>query len=73
MKKIVKLYLLIITSFATISCNDYSYKTKLAEEAYNGVKLLLYEIAKDPNSIQISNMNTVFNNDSLCILHVKMG
>lgn len=71
MKKIVKLYLLIITSFATISCNDYSYKTKLAEEAYNGVKLLLYEIAKDPNSIQISNMNTVFNNDSLCILHVN--
>ena len=31
------------------------------------------ELAKDPSSIQISNVETKFNNDSICILHFKFS
>ena len=31
------------------------------------------EVTKDPSSVKLSNMETVFNDDSLCIIHVDLS
>ena len=40
-------------------------------EAKKHMEKTVKELAKDPSSIQISNVETVFSNDSVCILHFK--
>lgn len=55
---------------ALMSCN--SKASKLNDEAKEAVNQIFHEVAKDPSSVQLSNVNTVFSNDSLCILHFNL-
>lgn len=43
---------------------------ELNNEAKAAASQFFHEIAKDPSSVQLSNVNTVFSSDSLCILHL---
>lgn len=66
MKKNVVFFLSLL-ALLMMSCNNRA--KKLSDEAKEAVGQMFHEIAKDPTSVQLSNMNTVFSSDSLCILH----
>ena len=63
MKKLLFFLLLCITM---VSCQS----SKLKSEAQKQMVLTLKEAAKDPSSMKLSNMEVVYNDDSLCIIHV---
>lgn len=66
---------LLISSFAlsVLLLSSCSNKAKeLQEEAQKAMPQLFYDIAKDPSSVKIANSNTVFSNDSLCIIHFNL-
>lgn len=69
MKKITIIYLSFF-SFILLSCVNKA--KELNEEAEKSISQLFQEIAKDPSSVHISNVNTVFSSDSLCILHFDL-
>lgn len=45
----------------------------LESAAKEQMEKTMKELAKDPSSIQISNVETKFNNDSICIIHFKFS
>ena len=51
----------------------YGCSSGLEGEAKKQMEETMKELAKDPSSIQISNVETKFNNDSICILHFKFS
>lgn len=67
MKKTMILSLVLFTALF-VSCSKAS---KLSNEAKETVKQTLHDLAKDPSSVQLSNVEPVFSNDSLCILHLN--
>ena len=69
----MKQYSLFFMAFMAIVVMSCTNKAKeLNDEAKEAVKQVFQEIAKDPSSVQLSNVNTVFSNDSLCILHLDL-
>lgn len=67
MKKHYSFLFLMLMSIVLLSCSKAS---KLEKEAKETMPKTLHESAKDPSSVKISDVNTVFSNDSLCILHL---
>lgn len=63
MKKILFLLLLCV---AMASCQS----SKLKSKAQKQMESTLKEVAKDPSSVKLSNAEVVYNDDSLCIIHV---
>ena len=55
-----------LLAIVMMSCSEAS---KLENEAKERVNQTFHELAKDPSSVQLSNVNAVYSNDSLCILH----
>lgn len=51
----------------------YGCSSGLEGEAKKQMEETMKELAKDPSSIHISNVETKFNNDSICILHFKFS
>ncbi len=66
MKHISFLTIILLTSMI-VSC---SQKTKFEGAAKKQMEATFKEFAKDPSSVKLSNSETVFNDDSLCIIHV---
>lgn len=44
--------------------------SKLKSEAERQMKITFVEVAKDPSSVKLTNEEIVYNDDSLCIIHV---
>lgn len=66
--KIIKYILAsIILGTISMSCNEAN---RISSEAKERVNNYFKELAKDPSSVTISNVSTVFCDDSLCILHL---
>ena len=51
----------------------YGCSSGIEGEAKKQMEETMKELAKDPSSIQISNVETKCNNDSICILHFKFS
>ena len=69
-----KKFSIFIIALLAILFNACSNKAKeLKEEAEIEMPLIFYGIAKDPDSVKITNVNPVFSNDSLCILHFSFS
>lgn len=49
----------------------YGCSSGLESEAKKQMEKTMKELAIDPSSFQISNVETKFNNDSICIIHFK--
>lgn len=64
-----KFSIFIITLSAVLFTACSNKAKELKEEAEIEMPLIFYDIAKDPSSVEISSVNPVFSNDSLCILH----
>ena len=64
------IFLMSLMSFFMISC---SKTNKLESEAKEVMNQTFHEIAKDASSLKLSNVKTVFGNDSLCILHLDLS
>lgn len=56
----------VIVAFLMSACNQSS---KTSSEAKSSMESLVKELAKNPESVKIDNVNTVYKNDSLAILH----
>ncbi len=63
MIRYVWLYLLI-----SLFC---SCTSSIERDAKSQMELTMKELAKDPSSVKISDVKTMFSNDSLCILHFR--
>ena len=61
-----KIFFLIIACIM-ISCESV---TKIEKEAKESCSKMLMELAKDPTSVQLTNFRTVYQTDSVCILHL---
>lgn len=68
MKKTILSMLLAIMTVALVSCNKASSFEKQAKKQ---MEKTLKEMAKNPETFQITNVETKFCNDSTCVLHVK--
>lgn len=53
-----------------LSCSQSS---KIESAAKKQMEVTFKEVTKDPSSVKLSNMETVFNDDSLCIIHVDLS
>ena len=51
-----------------ISCSN-----RIEKDAKKQMEQTMRELAKDPSSLQISDIKTMFANDSLCILHFRVS
>ena len=60
--------LLILSTFFLISCSK-----GLENEAKLQMEKTMKELAKDPSSVQISNVDIKYSNDSICIIHAKFS
>ena len=67
-----KLSFLICTVIVVLLSSCANKAQELKEEAEKAMPQVFNEIAKDPSSVKISNVNTVFSNDSLCIIHLSL-
>lgn len=65
MKKII--YFLVIASFIC-SCSQ-----RYESEAKAQMEKTMKELAKDPSSVQITNLKTMFANDSICVLQFNFS
>lgn len=65
-KRIARLLMIGVSSISLVSCSN-GFETKAKQQMEQTMK----ELAKDPSSLQISNVETIFSNDSICILHFK--
>lgn len=70
MRKITFFLNLLIVSVLTIACSQSS---KLESTAKKQMEATFKEMAKDPESAKIENIQTVFSNDSLCIIHADFS
>lgn len=70
MKKF-SIFIIALSAVLFTACSDKAKELK--EEAEIEMPLIFYEIAKDPESVKIANVNPVFSNDSLCILHFSFS
>ena len=61
----------ILVSFALISCSK-SPSSKLEGQAKDSFKTSLSELTENNKDTKIESINTVFSNDSLCILHIDV-
>ena len=61
---VLMLAVLMVTSIA--SC---SKSAKLEKAAKEQMEVTLREVARDPSSVNLSNVETVYRDDSLCIIH----
>ena len=63
----IKLFSLIfISAFLIVSCSKSS---QLEKAALKQMEETMKEIAKDPSSVQLTNIKTVYSCDSICIIH----
>lgn len=60
------LLFILLLSVVIVSCQS----SKLKSEAQTQMELTLKEAATDPTSVKLSNAEVVYNDDSLCIIHV---
>ena len=67
MKKVIFVTCLFVAMLIS-SCSN-----GLESAAKEQMEKTMKELAKDPSSVQISNVETKFNNDSICILHFKFS
>lgn len=67
-----KLSYLICTLMAVLISSCANKAKALKEEAEKAMPQVFSEVAKDPGSVKISNVKTVFSNDSLCIFHFNL-
>lgn len=67
MKKLRVLSAIVLFVLALCSC---SQKSKLESMAKNQMEKTFKEMAKNPESVKLSNLETVYSDDSLCIIHV---
>lgn len=68
MKKTILSMLLAVVAVVLVSCNKASSFEKQAKKQ---MEITLKEMAKNPETFQINNVETKFCNDSTCVLHVK--
>lgn len=68
MKKTILSMLLAVMAVALVSCNKASSFEKQAKKQ---MEKTLKEMAKNPETFQITNVETKFSNDSTCVLHIK--
>lgn len=65
-KRIAGLLFAVTSAILLISCSN-RFETKAKKQ----MEQTMNELAKDPSSLQVSNVETVFSNDSICIFHFK--
>lgn len=65
--KYFKLFFILFISIFLSSCFKSS---KLKSEAKKQMEITFKEIATDPSSVKLTNEEVVYNDDSLCIIHV---
>ena len=65
-KRIARLLMIGICAILLVACSN-GFEIKAKQQMEQTMK----ELAKDPSSLQISNVETIFSNDSICILHYK--
>ncbi len=59
-----KLFIVLLGSFLFLSCSN-----GLEDKAKNQLKKTMKELLKNPDSATLSNVKSILNNDSLCIIH----
>lgn len=65
--KYFKFIWILLLSISIASCTKSS---KLKSEAEKQMEITFKEVAKDPSSVKLTNEEVVYNDDSLCIIHV---
>lgn len=70
MKTIKFLSAFVLVVLELCSC---SQKSKLESMAKDQMEMTFKEMAKDPESVKLSNLETVYSDDSLCIIHVDFA
>ena len=70
MKKLNVFGAIVLIVLALCSC---SQKSKLESMAKEQMEKTFKEMAKDPESLKFSNLETVYSDDSLCIIHVLIS
>lgn len=70
MRKIMYFSTLLLVCCLVVACSQSS---KLESAAKKQMEATFKEMAKDPSSVKLSNMETVFSDDSLCIIHVDFS
>lgn len=63
-------FICILMAVSITSCENKA--KELREEAEQAMPKVFNEVAKDPSSVKVANVNTVFSNDSLCIFHFNL-
>ena len=63
-----KIALFMFCSILLTACSN-----GVEKDAKQQMEQTMKELAKDPSSVQISDVKTMFANDSLCILHFKFS
>lgn len=66
MKKTIKLFTVLSVAFTILFC---SCTSSIERKAKKEMKRKMTEVAKIPESVKITNLNTVYVDDSLCVLH----
>ena len=70
MRKLNLITAIVLCVLALCSC---SQKSKLESMAKDQMEKTFKEMAKDPESVKLSNLETVYSDDSLCIIHVDFA
>ena len=70
MKKLNVFGAIVLIVLALCSC---SQKSKLESMAKEQMEKTFKEMAKNPESVKLSNLETVYSDDSLCIIHVDFS
>ena len=70
MRKLNLISAIVLCVLALCSC---SQKSKLESMAKDQMEKTFKEMAKDPESVKMSNLETVYSDDSLCIIHVDFA
>ena len=63
---ILSVMMLVAMMSLMTSCSE---SAKLEKAAKEQMETTFKEMARDPSSVQLSNIETVYSDDSLCILH----
>lgn len=70
MKKYLFIIATIVASCIFSSCSE---KAKFESEAKKQMETTFKEMAKDPSSVKLSNIEIVYSDDSLCIIHADFA
>ena len=68
--KRIKVLVVLSVCILMLSC---SKSAQIKGEAQKQMEQTFKEVAKDPSSVKLSNSTVVFNDDSLCIIHVDFS